>query len=176
MKDGKPQEDKKPFGRPTLYDPKYCEEIMDFFSTPYFKEIMISKVAKGGIVIKIPIDVPNDFPLFEKYAANIGVNRDTLKEWRKKHDDFSAAYKICKELQKARLIQLTLSGHYNPAFSIFTAKNITDMQDVIINKTEEDDDDDLENLNLEELTSDELDTLQKLIKKAQRPTEGEQAE
>jgi len=150
------------FGRPTLYKEEYTQRMIDFFSTPYFKEVT-KVIIKKGVPISIQVDVPNDFPLFEKFSVDIGVHRDTLNQWCKVHPSFSDSYKKAKELQKARLIQLTLSGYYNPTFSIFTAKNITDMNDTVITKHEKTDFDDF---NFDQLSKDELNNLQELLAKA----------
>lgn len=150
------------FGRPTGYDPKYIQQMIDFFSTPYFKEVT-KVVVKKGVPISIQVEVPNDFPLFEKFSVEIGFHRETLINWCKVHADFFDAYKKCKELQKARLIQLTLSGYYNPTFSIFTAKNITDMNDTVITKHEGTDFDDFD---FDQLSKDELNDLRELLAKA----------
>lgn len=108
-------------GRPSKYDPKYCEEIVKYFSIePY--DVWGEK------------KVPNDLPLFCGFAASINVSRDTLLEWTKKHDEFSGAYNKCKELQKNILVVNGLLGLYNSGFAQFTAKNITDMEDKVENK------------------------------------------
>lgn len=158
----KAEKDKLKLGAPTLYEERYCQEILDFFGTPYFKEVTKVVVSKG-IPISIQVSVPNDFPLFEKFAVEIGVHRETLINWCKSFPNFFDAYKKAKELQKARLIQLTLSGYYNPTFSIFTAKNITDMTDTVITKSEGSDFDDF---NFDQLSKDELRNFRELLAKA----------
>jgi len=70
---------KEPFGRPTLYKPEYCEQIVEF--------------GKRG-------------ETFVCFAAEIGVCRDTISEWAAKYQDFSLALKqakICAETYFIRL-------------------------------------------------------------------------
>lgn len=61
-------------GAPTLYDPQYCEDLIDH---------MIKGLS------------------FESFAATIWVHRDTLYEWVKVHPEFSDAKKI--GMEQARL-------------------------------------------------------------------------
>jgi len=110
--------------RPTKYKPEYAKKLITFFSIPPNK-IVKKKVGKDTK----EITVLNELPFFSIFAHNIGVCHDTLCEWVKVHKEFSEAYKKAKELQKAFLITNGLAGLYNPAFAIFTAKNITDMRD-----------------------------------------------
>ncbi len=56
-------------------------------------------------------------------------------------------------------------GLYNPIFTIFTAKNVTDMRDVIVQKNE---DTDFSDFNFDELSADELAKLRELFAKATR--------
>lgn len=51
-------------GRPSKYDPKYCDQLREH-------------MGKGFS--------------FESFAATIGVNRDTLYQWAKVHSEFSDA-------------------------------------------------------------------------------------
>ena len=64
LKDVKTPEPFKKIGRPSKYDPIYCEEVVEF-------------MAKGFS--------------FEAFAGHIEVNIDTLNEWASKHEEFSAA-------------------------------------------------------------------------------------
>lgn len=109
---------KKKAGQPTKYREEYCEGIIVFFD----EEPSTLSHITGKFV-------PNRLPTFERYAANIGVHTDTLVEWSKVHPKFSVAYKKCKQLQKNFLIQNALNGSFQSTFSIFVAKNITDMRD-----------------------------------------------
>lgn len=120
------EQEKDVGGRPTKFKKQYCQAIVDFFSTPPNREV---KVGNNEYELRV-----NNFPKFHEFADSIEVNGDTVVDWaakenEKKYPGFSAAYKKAKELQKWFLIENTLAGLYNPTFSIFTAKNITDMKD-----------------------------------------------
>lgn len=116
-------------GRPSKYDPKYVEEMIEYFSVePYF-EVMKKIATKSGDVIEVPHIETSDFPSFAGFAVKIGVSSSTLKEWRDAEPDFSAAYKSCKDMQERFLSILGLKGHINTAFGIFTAKNVIGWRD-----------------------------------------------
>ena len=53
-------------GAPSKYNPSYCQELIDHMSTGYS---------------------------FESFAGKIGVDRDTIYEWRKVHPAFSDAFR-----------------------------------------------------------------------------------
>lgn len=95
--------DTKPVGRPSKYDPKYCEMVIDHMS-------------KGLS--------------FESFAGFLGVNRDTVYEWAVKHKEFSDAKTV--GLEKCRLFWEKLGIGYiiskssrslNSSVYIFTMKN-----------------------------------------------------
>ena len=121
---------KHPGGRPTKYKPEYCDEIVEFFSTPPYREVEITHRNKDGSTYTTYEDKPNDLPFLSQFARHIDVNTDTLLEWRDKHPEFSVAYKKAKDLQKEFLATNAVRGLTNTTFSIFTAKNITDWRDV----------------------------------------------
>lgn len=114
-------------GRPTKYDPKYCDEIIEFFN----REPSVPLVVDGEVMMHKgkPIMVACRLPTFEMFALSIGVHRETLRNWCDQHPEFFAAYKKAQDYQKEILIQNGLSGGYEKTFAIFTAKNVTDMTD-----------------------------------------------
>jgi len=59
----------RPIGRPTKYDPAYCDQIVEFCS--------------GGYSLTA-------------FAGNLGVSRSTINEWAGAHSEFSEALKIAK--------------------------------------------------------------------------------
>lgn len=56
--------EKRKVGRPSLYDPAYCEQV-------------VAHMAEGASLTS--------------FAAEIDVSRDTLTEWASKHEEFSLA-------------------------------------------------------------------------------------
>ena len=134
MSDKKEKPEGYVFGRPTKYKPEYCEQMVEFFSRPHTKEVLVDRDESG----KNPITktVANPIPTFERFAFLVGVTVSTLWEWEKEHDDFSKAYKLAKSLQKDMLIQNTMLGFYKENFAKFFAINSTDMRDTVEHKHE----------------------------------------
>jgi hypothetical protein len=127
---------KAKMGAPTKYKPEYCQGIVDYFTRELTKIITKEKLNKDGDVVQVSETVAEDLPLFEGYAASIGVHRETLLNWTQKHSDFFDAYKKAKDLQLQMLLLNGLGGHYQSAFGIFALKNLhnwTDRQESKIN-------------------------------------------
>lgn len=126
-----------PAGRPTKYEERYCQEIIDFFNKEPYETIPIEIENKEGEIVPSvatdkwgnPILKPCPLPTKEKFSFSIGVDRTTLHEWAKKHKEFSLAIKKAEDLQKDLLIQGGLVATYDKTFAIFVAKNVTDMKD-----------------------------------------------
>ena len=123
---------KTPKGRPTKYKDSYCKEIVDFFAIPTTYTVEVTNVnKKTGEEYITQEEKPNKLPTFEAFAKKINVDMDTLKNWTRANEDFAKAYEKCKQLQKDFLVQNALLGFYNTTFSIFLAKNITDLRDKV---------------------------------------------
>lgn len=139
-------------GAPTKYDPKYCDELIVFFSGPKNKQIIksekITKKANGTEeVFREYVWVPEDLPTLDKFARKIGVDRKTLQRWAEavypddfeieekrgklRRPRFSRAYNTGKVLQSEFLTDNGLRGLYPPASFIFVAKNVTEMRDKV---------------------------------------------
>jgi len=116
--------------RPTKYRKEYCEKIIEFFDREPW-ENKVETTVRNGQLIKTTIKEPCRFPTFERFAFEIGVHRDTLRDWCEVHPEFLSAYKKAKDLQKEVLIQNGMAGLYDKTFAIFTAKNVTDMRDKV---------------------------------------------
>lgn len=98
-------------GRPTLYDPKYCE--------------MLIAHCEQGLS-------------FETFAGVLRVNPDTLYEWVKKHSEFSEAKKIATVLRNLLVekcyVESTLKPmkhKYNTAQMIYWTKNTLKWSDKV---------------------------------------------
>ncbi len=124
-----PKKIKQSVGRPTKYDPSFCESLIDFFNIPPYtiKDMTIQK-PDGTQIDKTEFEA-NDIPFFSKWCRKIGVNQETMVEWTKRYPDFSVAYNQAKELQCEILVTNGLRGTYATPFAIFTAKNILGWRD-----------------------------------------------
>jgi len=118
-------------GRPTLYDPKYCEELIKYFNIePHFETPVVTTYKDGTTKEEVKL-VPSDLPTLASFASLIGVHRDTINQWAKDNKEFSDAIKEAKEHQERILVTNGLMGLYQGAFAIFTAKNVIGWRDKI---------------------------------------------
>jgi len=99
----------KKTGRPSKYDPKYCDQLLEYFSPEPEKGLR--------------------FPSALGFCKEIGINRDTFTEWCNVHPEFSVAYSESKELLKNFLNSMCLLWYYNWVYWKFVAINMTDMVD-----------------------------------------------
>jgi len=119
-------------GAPTKYESKYCQELVDFFNIPltYDKEVKLYD-KDGKYTRSIYKETPNEFPTYIMFAMKIGVDMDTLSEWKKQHPEFSLAYKKAKKIQESNWMRGTMKGQYNSQFAIFIGKNIYGYRDKV---------------------------------------------
>lgn len=103
-KKGDPKPPGYVFGQPTKYRPEYCQAIVTYFSNPS------SWVPHENLKGEVKVALVNKLPTFERFAAGIGVSSRALEDWRDKHEEFGAAYRIASGLQKAFLMELSAAG------------------------------------------------------------------
>jgi hypothetical protein len=117
-------------GRPSAYKEEYCDMIVEHFRIQ--PQIMKSKetyFADGTLKSKEEYPIGSEFPTFQNFADKIGVNGDTLVEWSKKYEEFSAAYARAKSLQEHIWLVNSMSSLYNPQFAQFFGKNCLGYKD-----------------------------------------------
>lgn len=117
-------------GRPTIYKPEYCAEIVDYFKKEPFVTMYKKEYHKDGTLkSEIPILTANEFPTFQGFADKIGVHVDTLREWAGKHKEFSDAYARAKQLQEQIWLINGMQNLYNSQFAQFFGKNCLGYKD-----------------------------------------------
>lgn len=117
-------------GRPSSFKDEYCEGIIDFFTVPTYRQVLVKRITSPkGQVTEEYIEKGGDLPFLSQYAHKIGVTTKCMGEWADKYPEFGNAYNRAKELQCNHLVQNGIQDNYNAAFGIFTAKNITLMRD-----------------------------------------------
>lgn len=98
----------RPPGRPTSYEPRFCEELIAHM--------------KGGYS-------------FESFAGAIGVCRKTIYNWEAEHPEFLHAKSIATELRRffweKQGVRAVMGGKCNPAVLIFTLKNALGWRDKV---------------------------------------------
>ena len=121
----------KVVGRPTLYKEEYCQQMIDYFKEAKLTETRKEIVASGGKAVEIEKTGCATIPSFAGFAMKMDICRDTLRDWCSRSNKFLLAYKRCKEIQEAWLMDNGLRGNVNTAFGIFTAKNVLQWRDKV---------------------------------------------
>lgn len=97
------EQPKHPGGRPTKYEPRYCDEMIDFMAQGY---------SIGA------------------FAGHIRITRRTLLNWKKDFPEFADAYEIaqatCQLHWEKRAIEIGKEGAPGgaPVMTIFALKNM----------------------------------------------------
>ena len=117
-------------GRPTKYRKEYCDDIIQYFDIPP-QQVVYKQTyyANGTLKSEEPVTLPAQFPTMQGFARMIGVNIDTLHEWRKQYLDFSEAYTRAQELQEKIWLINGMGGLYNAQFAQFFGKNCLGYKD-----------------------------------------------
>lgn len=116
--------EKNPPGGQTLYKPEYCNMLIAY-ARKHLKKIQKTptKELKEKVI---------DFPALEFFAVEVcDVTPDCFSNWRKVYPDLDRAAKKAEAMFKKRLILAAEQGIYHPIFSMFVAKNLTDMRDTV---------------------------------------------
>lgn len=88
----------RPVGRPSKYDPAYCDQLIEFMGLGFS---------------------------LTAFAGEISVARSTINEWMGEHPEFSEATKIGQAKRTQRLEGTLLAGESGPKVTahIFALKN-----------------------------------------------------
>jgi len=103
-------------GRPTKYKEEYIEEIRVYLKecTDILDDYHKTRGEKSDSYERV---IKVNLPMVEGFALRLGVNKTTIYEWAKNHKRFSNALGQIKIEQKKRLIEMGLSGDYNPTIA-----------------------------------------------------------
>lgn len=127
-----------PFGRNPKYKPEYCEMLINFFYA-YVQEVYVDRkyygrndgaefmrpgadgIKRGMLKEETHKVLGSVYPTLERFACQIGVHRETLREWasityptnyhivklrgKLKYPQFSASYALAGQMQEAILIE-----------------------------------------------------------------------
>lgn len=120
---------KHPGGRPTKYDASICDKVRTYFNRAPYETTVRTITRKDGSTVQEEVRIAAELPTLAGLACLLGVHRDTLNEWAREYPEFSDAVKAGKAHQERILVTNGLTGLYEGAFGIFTAKNILGWRD-----------------------------------------------
>lgn len=102
-------------GRPTLYqgDKIMIAKVQQYLAKCVDEDYQLVK-SDGDKATSYDNMVKVNIPTLEGFCLMLGINDDTLVEWRKIHKKFSAAVRKIELTQKQRLFNEGLAGRYNP--------------------------------------------------------------
>ena len=119
------------------YEKTHGADMLEFFLSKSRSRIATeTHYAKDGSLFEREKVVPNAPPMFSEFGRTIGVSDRTIKSWVKKYPEFAEAYEICQDIIQEFFVENGVKGNYASQFSIFAAKNLTRMKDVMVNKNE----------------------------------------
>jgi len=117
-------------GRPTKYQPEYCQDIINYFEREPFTTMYKKEYFNNGeLKSETPILTANEFPTFQGFAHKISVNIDTLHQWKEDYPEFSEAYAHAKQLQEQVWLVNGMQNLYNSQFAQFFGKNCLGYKD-----------------------------------------------
>lgn len=103
-------------GRPSEYSEEYIGKVEEYLDSRQDEEYEFHKT-RGSKSDSYEEKIIVRLPTIEGFALFLGVNKTSLYEWEKKHEDFSNALDKIREEQRKRLLDKGLSGQYNPVIA-----------------------------------------------------------
>ena len=82
-------------------------------------------------------DPKDGVPQFGQFARSIGVSPETLDRWCRRHPAFAAAWRVCCEIQRERLINGGLTKRFDPRFARFMLAAVHHMQEKEVSPADE---------------------------------------
>lgn len=105
-------------GRPSGYDPIFCDKVDDYLqenqdSYERIIESVNEKTGKEAFKNQIKVKLPT----MKGFAKYINVPERTLYDWKAIHPEFSQSLEKIKTEQHDRLINMSLGNEYNSTIS-----------------------------------------------------------
>lgn len=98
------------------YKEEYNEMIFEYLKEEKDEQVLFHKTKGANSNTYIPMMKVN-LPTIERFAKYIGVSRKTIYEWAKKYSEFGDTLDEIKSAQLTRLVNMGLSGDYNPVIT-----------------------------------------------------------
>lgn len=125
----------EPFGRPTKYREEMCFKVHDYLEENKdvtFQVLVMENEEKGYQKYENRTKVY--LPTIEGFARYLGINKDTLYEWKDKYPLFSDSLDLILEEQQRRLINQGLDGTYNSTIAKLILSSNHGMSDRVANE------------------------------------------
>lgn len=104
-----------PAGRPPIYSEKILKKAEEYIDNCKDKmEQVLSYVNKKTKKKEFRYEFSVNLPKAEGLALHLGVRRETLYDWAGKYDEFSNILERINQIQADRVINMALTGKYNP--------------------------------------------------------------
>lgn len=116
-------------GRPTTYKPEFIDEVYAYIKECQDEYLhVVSKYDEDddtgiqlnrGFRERLKVSLPTR----RGFARRIGAHTDSLLEWTKKYTEFSVALSDLDAEQHDRLVNMGVSGEYNPTITKLLLSN-----------------------------------------------------
>jgi hypothetical protein len=104
-------------GRPSTYREEYCDKVDEYLkiNQDEYKQIVVRTEEEEDVNSTVKLKV--NLPTIGGFSLFLDVPERTLYDWRDSFSEFSQSLgKIVKEQEK-RLLNMGLSGEYNPTIA-----------------------------------------------------------
>ncbi len=122
-------------GRPTEYDPKYSDLLIEYFDLePFHKELSKVTTTVGRDTEKTVEEfkeVPSILPTIDGFCRTHKIVPSTFYNWLKIIPEFSETFELAKAMQSHILHTNALRRNYDASYSKFAAVNLTTWRDKV---------------------------------------------
>lgn len=121
-------------GRPTSYEPRFCQMLIDYFDQDPTEGIEIDHFKEGKKTWTDKKQISRRIPSLTKFCKVIDRGWNTIHNWVNPESEifqplFKDAYTYARAIRKDFLIDGAITAHYPPNTFKFIAVNLTDMRD-----------------------------------------------
>jgi hypothetical protein len=116
-------------GRPTKYTEDMPQKLIDYFSKPLFRKVLVQQATASGKIVEVEVEKPCLPPLMEGFCAFMKIGKTTFYEWVKKYPEFKNAFEVSKMHQAEKLATHALLNGYSSSISKLILANCTDYKE-----------------------------------------------
>jgi len=108
-------------GRPSEYDPTFTQKVDEYLAQRVDKGVTIVSEKDNADGSKTLVEMRKglkvQLPTIEGFALFVGASKKSLYNWADEHEEFLHALDKIRTEQQERLINMGLSGDYNPVIA-----------------------------------------------------------